>query len=108
MRVNDYLLNIFRVNCYELRDDGGRLSAGEASVVVINPDPQPKLLTFTDREDTDSPPFAGTKVDCFFSDEVNGLVLGSLETLDNVCFFSTILVGFRFGKPFNHNLVFSL
>ena len=74
----------------KFRDDGGRLSAGEASVVVINPDPQPKLLTFTDREDTDSPPFAGTKVDCFFSDEVNGLVLGSLETLDNVADFDAI------------------
>jgi len=74
----------------KFRDDGGRLSSGEASVVVTNPDPQPKLLTFTDREDTDSPPFAGTKVDCFFSDEVNGLVLGSLETLDTVTDFDSI------------------
>ena len=74
----------------KFRDDGGRLSSGEASVVVTNPDPQPKLLTFTDREDTDSPPFAGTKVDCFFSDEVNGLVLGSLETLDSVTDFDAI------------------
>ncbi len=74
----------------KFRDDGGRLSSGEASVVVTNPDPQPKLLTFTDREDTDSPPFAGTKVDCFFSDEVNGLVLGSLETLDDVTDFDAI------------------
>ena len=74
----------------KFRDDGGRLSAGEASVVVTNPDPQPKLLTFTDREDTDSPPFAGTKVDCFYSDEVNGLVLGSLETLDDVTDFDAI------------------
>ena len=74
----------------KFRDDGGRLSFGEASVVVTNPDPQPKLLTFTDREDTDSPPFAGTKVDCFFSDDVNGLVLGSLETLDDVTDFDAI------------------
>ena len=74
----------------KFRDDGGRLSAGEASVVVTNPDPQPKLLTFTDREDTDSPPFAGAKVDCFFSDDVNGLVLGSLETLDSVTDFDAI------------------
>ena len=74
----------------EFRDDGGRLSSGEASVVVTNPDPQPKLLTFTDREDTDSPPFGGTKVDCFYSDDVNGLVLGSLETLDTVTDFDSI------------------
>ncbi len=74
----------------KFRDDGGRLSSGEASVVVTNPDPFPKLVTFTDREDTDSPPFGGTKVDCFFSDDVNGLVLGSLETLDTVTDFDAI------------------
>ena len=74
----------------KFRDDGSRLSSGEASVVVTNPDPFPKLVTFTDREDTDSPPFGGTKVDCFFSDEVNGLVLGSLETLDTVTDFDLI------------------
>ena len=74
----------------KFRDDGGRLSSGEASVVVTNPDPLPKLVTFTDREDTDSPPFGGTKVDCFFSEDVNGLVLGSLETLDDVTNFDAI------------------
>jgi len=74
----------------KFRDDGGRLSAGEASVVVTNPDPLPKLITFTDREDTDSPPFGGTKVDCFFSDDVNGLVLGSLVTLDDISDFDAI------------------
>ena len=74
----------------KFRDDGGRLSAGEASVVVTNPDPLPKLTTFTDREDTDSPPFGGTKVDCFFSDDVNGLVLGSLATLDDESDFDAI------------------
>jgi len=74
----------------KFRDDGGRLSSGEASVVVTNPDPFPKLVAFTDREDTDSPPFGGTKVDCFYSDDVNGLVLGSLETLDSVTDFDAI------------------
>ena len=74
----------------KFRDDGGRLSSGETSVVVTTPDPQPKLAVLVDREDTDATPFAGTKVDCFFSDEVNGLVLGSLETLDNVADFDAI------------------
>jgi len=74
----------------KFKDDGGRLSSGEASVVVTNPDPFPKLVTFTDREDTDSPPFGGTKVDCFYSNDVNGLVLGSLETLDDVTDFDAI------------------
>ena len=74
----------------KFRDDGGRLSAGETSVVVTTPDPHPKLSVLVDREDTESPPFAGEKVDCFFSDDVNGLVLGSLETLDSVTDFDTI------------------
>ena len=74
----------------KFRDDGGRLSPGETSVIVNTPDPFPKLTVFTDREDTDSPPFAGEKVDCFFSDDVTGLVLGSLELLDGVTDFDAI------------------
>ena len=74
----------------KFRDDGGRLSEGETSVIVNSPDPFPKLTVFTDREDTDSPPFAGAKVDCFFSDDVNGLVLGSLVTLDDEADFDSI------------------
>ena len=74
----------------KFRDDGGRLSSGETSVLVTSPDPLPKLTVFTDREDTDSPPFAGAKVDCFFSDDVNGLVLGSLVTLDDEPDFDAI------------------
>ena len=74
----------------KFRDDGGRLSEGETSVIVNSPDPFPKLTVLTDREDTDSPPFAGTKVDCFFSDDVNGLVLGSLVTLDSELDFDAI------------------
>ena len=74
----------------KFRDDGGRLSSGETSVLVTSPDPLPKLTVFTDREDTDSPPFGGAKVDCFFSDDVNGLVLGSLVTLDDEPDFDSI------------------
>ena len=74
----------------KFRDDGGRLSEGETSVIVNSPDPFPKLTVLTDREDTDSPPFAGAKVDCFFSDDVNGLVLGSLVTLDDEPDFDSI------------------
>ena len=68
----------------KFRDDGGRLSEGETSVIVTTPDPLPKLAVFTDREDTDSPPFAGTKVNAFFSDDVNGLVLDSTTLFDAV------------------------
>ena len=74
----------------KFRDDGGRLSSGESSVIVNSPDPTPKLSVLVDREDNDSPPFGGTKVDCFFSDDVNGLVLGSLDELDGVSDFDAI------------------
>ena len=50
----------------KFRDDGGRLSSGETSVIVNSPDPFPKLVVLEDREDTDATPFAGTKVDLFF------------------------------------------
>jgi len=74
----------------KFRDDGGRLSSGETSVIVNSPDPFPKLTVLEDREDTDATPFAGSKVDCFFSDDVNGLVLGSLDELDGVADFDAI------------------
>jgi len=76
----------------KFRDDGGRLSSGTATITLIDtkPDVFPKITVLTDREDLDSPPFQGTKVDCFFSEEVNGLVLGSLETLDDVTDFDAI------------------
>nr|BAR22111.1 phage tail protein [uncultured Mediterranean phage uvMED] len=76
----------------KFKDDGGRLSSGEASVVMIQtePDVLPKLVVLTDREDLDSPPFQGFKDDCFFSEEVNGLVLGSTAFLDDVTDFDAI------------------
>jgi hypothetical protein len=77
----------------KFRDDGGRISSGDASIVMLQtvPNVLPKLVVLTDREDTDSPtPFAGTKVDCFFSDDVDGLVLGSLDLLDGVTDFDAI------------------
>jgi len=74
------------------RDDGGRLSANAASIKNINtkPDVFPKLTILEDREDLDSPPFQGVKDDCFFSDEVNGLVLGSTDLIDDVTDFDAI------------------
>jgi len=74
------------------RDDGGRLSANAASIKNINtkPDVFPKLTILEDREDLDSPPFQGVRDDCFFSDEVNGLVLGSTVLLDDITDFDAI------------------
>jgi len=68
----------------KFRDDGGRLSAGETSVIVSPPNTQPKLTAFTDREDTDTPPFGGTKTNTFFDSTLGGLTLGSVVTIDEV------------------------
>ena len=68
----------------KFRDDGGRLSSGETSVVVTTPDPLPKLSVFVDREDTDATPFSGTKVNTFFDSTLSGLVLGSTVKIDSV------------------------
>ena len=74
------------------RDDGGRLSANPASIKNDNtkPDIFPKLTILEDREDLDSPPFQGVRDDCFFSDEVNGLVLGSTALIDDISDFDSI------------------
>jgi len=74
----------------KFRDDGGRLSSGEASVVVSTPDPQPKLAVFVDREDTDSTPFNGTKVNCSFDSSLNGLILGGPVLIDSISDFDAI------------------
>ena len=80
----------------KFRDDGGRLSAGETSVIVSPPNTQPKLTAFTDREDTDSPPFAGTKVNTFFDSTLGGLTLASTTTIDEVTALIDTLSSFDF------------
>jgi len=72
------------------RDDGGRLSSGETSVIIDVPDPFPKLTVLTDREDTDGTPFNGTKDNCFFDTVLNGLILGSATLLDDITDFDSI------------------
>ena len=68
----------------KFKDDGGRFSAGETSVIINSPRQFSALTVLSEREDTDSPPFAGTKTNCFFSDSVNGLVLDSTTLFDSV------------------------
>ena len=75
----------------KFKDDGGRLSAGETSVIFTSPETLTKLSVFTDREDNDSPPFQGVKNDCFFSTGRSALVLGSLDLLDTVSDFNNII-----------------
>ena len=75
----------------KFKDDGGRLSSGETSIIYNSPDPFPKLSAFVDREDTDSPAFAGTKTNCSFSSSKSALVLDS--TTGNYLFAGTLDLG---------------
>ena len=68
----------------KFRDDGGRLSANETSVIFNTPAPRPKVIVLADREDLDSPKFGGTKTNCFLSDSLNGLVLESTTLFDSI------------------------
>ena len=75
----------------KFRDDGGRLSAGETSVIIDVPDPFPKLTVITDREDTDATPFNGTKNNTSFDSVLNGLILGNAILLDDITDFDSIV-----------------
>ena len=65
-------------------DDGGRKSENAARVIVTQPDPQPNQVILTEREDTDSPPFQGNKVNTFFDANLNGLLLDGTFSIDDV------------------------
>ena len=61
----------------KFEDDGGRESAEVAYAVSTLPQPQPRLLLNTYREELGSPPFNGNAIDMFYSSYYGGLVLGS-------------------------------
>ena len=65
-------------------DDGGRKSENAARIIVTQPDPQPNQIILTEREDTDSPPFQGDKVNTFFDADLNGLLLDGTLLIDDL------------------------
>lgn len=74
----------------KFRDDGGRFSAGEASVVFDLPDNLAPLLTQTRREDNDSPKFQGTKVNVEFDATTNSLNLSGTGLFDTISDFDAV------------------
>ena len=65
-------------------DDGGRKSTNAAKVIVTQPDPQPNQVILTEREDTDSPPFQGNKVNTFYDATFDGLLLDGTLLIDSI------------------------
>jgi len=74
----------------KFKDDSGNLSENAAKIIVTQPDSQPHQIILTEREDTDSPPFQGTKVNTFYDATFDGLVLQGTTLLDDVADFDNI------------------
>ena len=74
----------------KFKDDGGNLSENSAKIIVTQPDSQPHQIILTEREDTDLPPFQGTKVNTFYDATFDGLVLQGTTLLDDVADFDNI------------------
>ena len=68
----------------KFQDENGQRSSEAASAVIDLPNKLPRLDIQVRREDTDSPPFQGEKVDVLFSTEYDGLVLDGDEKFDDV------------------------
>ena len=82
-------------------DDGGRKSENAARVIVTQPDPQPNQVILTERKDTDSPPFQGTKVNTFYDSDLDGLLLDGTLLIDDVLQDIDDLSNIDFAGPIN-------
>jgi len=65
-------------------DDTGNKSNNAARIIVTAPDPQPNQVIITEREDTDSPPFQGNKVNTFYDATFDGLLLDGTLLWDSI------------------------
>ena len=74
----------------KFQDDGGRFSAGEASVVIDLPDNLAPLIALTRREDLDTPKFQGTKTNVAFDAVTNSLNLAGVGLFDAITDFDAV------------------
>jgi len=82
-------------------DDGGRRSNNAAKIIVTQPDPQPNQVILTEREDTDSPPFQGDKVNTFYDADFDGLLLDGTLLWDSITQNIDDLSNIDFAGPIN-------
>ena len=74
----------------KFQDDGGRFSAGEASVILDLPDNIDAKTVLTRREDQDVPKFQGTKTNVAFDAITNSLNLTGVGLFDDVTDFDVV------------------
>jgi len=68
----------------KFEDDGGRQSINATSIIIDLPDTTLPLLVQTRREDTDTPPYQGTKSNTYYSDDLDGLTLDGFDFFDDI------------------------
>ena len=74
----------------KFEDDLGNKSTNATSVIMQLPDTLGRLAIQTRREDLDSPPFQGTKTDCFYDEDLDALIIDGDEELDDQTDFDEI------------------
>ena len=82
-------------------DDTGNRSDNAARIIVTAPDPQPNQIILTEREDTDSPPFQGEKVNTFYDSTFDGLLLDGTLLWDSITQNIDDLSNIDFAGPIN-------
>ena len=82
-------------------DDTGNRSDNAARIIVTQPDPQPNQIILTEREDTDSPPFQGEKVNTFYDATFDGLLLDGTLLWDSITQNIDDLSNIDFAGPIN-------
>jgi predicted phage tail protein len=68
----------------KFEDELGNKSTNATSVLMDFPDAVGSISVQTRREDQDTPPFQGTKTDCFYSDDLDALVIDGDDNFDDV------------------------
>jgi len=74
----------------KFEDELGNKSTNATSVLMDFPDPLGRITVQTRREDQDTPPFQGAKTDCFYSDDLDGLVIAGSDNIDSITDFDAI------------------
>ena len=68
----------------KFEDELGNKSTNATSVLMDFPDALGRITVQTRREDQDTPPYQGTKTDCFYSDDLDALVIDGDDNIDDV------------------------
>ena len=67
----------------KFEDELGNKSTNATSVLMDFPDAVGRITVQTRREDQDTPPYQGTKTDCFYSDDLDALVIDGDDNIDD-------------------------